>query len=493
MKKKPLVDDWTIMNKGGVYKIDKNRNVIVRFDKILNVPKNNTVNEFLILRTSYKNRLDKVVGYSNYFFKYYDPKKEVINKIGLIKGIIDVKCKKVKKKYFMTLVSDIVLTTSFIRSIENMVDDNYLYILGKNSIVNEYHDHIISDKYGKRIMCAVVAINILYPLIIHFVTTCNKKDDDLYEYFLPIIDIFSDEVIDIYEKIAMFVWSIIQISAKKNRKLWRQRAELGDMGKDEFYDICLRKHIITDSLPSLIFDNNMASYFQKVLEQQIGFYLRSEYEYMPILLNDERDENSLSSIDKFEMTLSKLDESIVILAENNLKNVISTLKERFNLYISKSEYDYYVSNLNLDKIQIRLINYYYAKYFNGYRDLKLIGPFEYIELVLMLKRRLQAQGSIYLPYILTGNFKNRAKTNKILTNKLIKEIQNSVEYQDMIANKLEYIIQLKGKDPVLGLLQSILSSTYMYVDYDNKERTGKKIEYDIDVFIVEFLSFINQI
>lgn len=493
MRKRLLVDDWIIKNRGGVYRIDKNKNVIVRFDKLLNVDTNAKVNEFYISRISYKNRLDKITGYANYFFKYYDPEKEVLNRIGLIKALIDIKNKKIKKKYFMTLIFDGILTPTTIKSIENMVDDNYLYILGKNSTIVDHHEQIISDKYGKRIMCGVVAINILYPLIIHFVTSCNKNDEDLYEYFVPIMDVFSNDDIDVHEKIAMFVWSVVQISVKKNKKLWRQRAELGDMGKDEFYDICLRKHIITDSIPSLIFDNNMASYFQKVLEQQLGFYLRAEYDYVPVELNDKKGEGNLSSMDKFEMTLTKLDESNVIIAEKNLKNVISTLKERFNLEISIEEYNYYITNLKLDKIQIQLINYYYARYFNGYRDLKLIGPFEYIELALILKRRLQAQGSIYLPYILTGNFKNRGKANKILTKKLIKGIKNSVEYQDMVSNKFDYAIQLKGKDPVLGLLQSILSSTYMYVDYDNEERTGKKIEYDIDIFIVEFLSFINQI
>ena len=305
---------------------------------------------------------------------------------------------------------------------------------------------------------------------------------------------FSDEYIDIHEKIALFVWTNVQISTKKDKKSWHQRLQLGDMGKDEFYDICLRKHIITDSLPSLIFDNHMGAYFKRFIDRQIGFYIGGEYDYMPIELdNKPRADLGLSSIDRFEMTLNKQDESIIILADNNIENVISTIKERYNLETDEEELDYYISNLKLDSIQIQLINYFYARYFNGFRDLKLIKKSDHIELTLLLKRRLQAQGMIYLPYILTGNFKYRGKSNKILTKKIIKEIKMSTDYQDMIKSKFEYILEFKGEDPIIGLLQSILNSTYKYVDYDNTERTGKDITYDIDVFIYEFLSFINQI
>lgn len=494
--KKVLVDDWIVYNRGGVYKVDRNKDVVVRFDKILNVTKNNSVNKFFIPKESYKNRIEKIAGYSNYFFKYYDPDKYILNKIGIIKALVDNKSKRVKKKYFMSLLLDYVFTLDCRMAIEKMVDDNYLYILDKNkdSVLTKHFELIINDRYGKRIMCAVVAINIVYPLIVHYVTIYNKKDADLYEYFVPLLDMFSDETIDIHEKLALFVWTNVQISAKRDKKSWRQRLQLGDMGKDEFYDICFRKHIITDSLPSLIFDNHMGAYFKRVIDRQIGFYIGAEFDYMPIELdNDKRGDMSISSMDRFEMSLNRQDESIIILADNNIQNVIATIKERYNLETYEEELEYYINNLELDSVQVQLINYFYARYFNGFRDLKLIKKSDHIELTLLLKRRLQAQGMIYLPYILTGNFKYKGKSNKILTKKIIKEIKLSTDYQEMIKSKFEYIVKLKGKDPIIGLLQSILNSTYKYVDYDNKDRTGKDIDYDIDVFIYEFLSFINQI
>lgn len=490
--RKLLVDDWIIKNKGGVYKVDKNRDVIVRFDKQLNVTKNNTVNKFFISKESYKNRICKIAGYSNYFFNYYDPDKNVLTNIGIIKALIDNKSKHIKKKYFISLLKDFVFNDDCKLAIEKMVNENYLYKLDKDrGIIPEL---VINDIYGKRIMSAVVAINIVYPLIIHYVIKCNKKNNDLYDYFVPIMDIFSDEKIDIHEKIALYVWTHIQINVKRNKKIWKQRLQLGDMGKDEFYDICLRKYIITDALPSLIFDKHMGAYFNKYIDQQLGFYIRAEYDYMPVELdNDRQSESKLSSMDKFEMTLNKQDESIIILADKNIETVINTIKERYNMESDEAELAYYMKNLELDNIQEQMINYFYARYFNGFRDLKLIKKYDLIELTLLLKRRLQAQGMIYLPYILTGNFKHRGKTNKILTKKLLKEIKSSTEYQAMIKSKFEYIIELKGKDPIIGLLQSILNSTYKYVDYDNQERTGKNIEYDMDLFIYEFLSFINQI
>lgn len=489
---KLLVDDWIIKNKGGVYKVDNNRDVLVRFDKQLNVTKNNTVNKFFISKESYKNRINKIAGYSNYFFNYYDPDKNILTNIGIIKAFVDNKSKHIKKKYFMSLLTDFVFTDECKIGIERMVDENYLYKLNKDKgIIPEL---IINDIYGKRIMCAVVAINIVYPLIVHYVIKHNKKNNDLYDYFVPIIDMFSDEKIDIHEKIALYVWTYIQLDSKRNKKSWKQRIQLGDMGKEEFYDICLRKHVITDALPALIFDNHMGAYLFRYIDQQLGFFIRAEYDYMPVELDNEKQSDSkLSSLDKFEMTLNKQDESIIILADKNIETVINTIKERYNIESDESEFIYYMEHLKLDKIQEQMINYFYARYFNGFRDLRLIKKRDLIELAILLKRRLQAQGMIYLPYIITGNFKHRGKANKILTKKLLKEIKSSTEYQAMIKSKFEYIIELKGKDPIIGLLQSILNSTYKYVDYDNQERTGKNIEYDIELFIYEFLSFINQI
>lgn len=108
--KKLLVDDWIVKSKGGVYKVDNNRDLIVRFDKHLKVTKNDIVNKFFISKESYKNRIGKIAGYANYFFNYYDPHKTTLNKIGILKALIDNKSKRVKKKYFTSLLIDYVFT-----------------------------------------------------------------------------------------------------------------------------------------------------------------------------------------------------------------------------------------------------------------------------------------------------------------------------------------------------------------------------------------------
>ena len=75
----------------------------------------------------------------------------------------------------MSLLLDYVFTIDCKRKIEKMVDENYLNILDKNkdSELTKHYELIINDRYGKRIMCAVVAINIVYPLIIHYITVKN--------------------------------------------------------------------------------------------------------------------------------------------------------------------------------------------------------------------------------------------------------------------------------------------------------------------------------
>lgn len=500
------VDDWVKNYKGGVYTLTSQNNVFVDFNKYIDLnvtnSRNNHIGTFVLSRKSFKTRIPKICGYSNYFFEYYGSDRFLQN-LFMVKVLVDSKQKKLKTKSFIELMKKYLITPDVEEKIWEMVEYNYLNILDKNNpIVKNSKDakddyfryQIISDKNGKRIMCSVIAIDLIYPLVVHYTYIREKKNDDLFQYFAPFLDMFSTEEIDNIQKLSMYTWSILSIHYSHNKPLWRHKAVLGDMSIDEFYDKCFRKYIVTDSLPWLIFDNNMGSFFYKILQEQLNYYIRAEYETMPVELNMDKDEDEgFSEMEKFENRLSKIDEGLVILSETNVHSVIETIKTRFNMYISSDELEFYISNLHFSKDQHVIINYHYAKYFNGYRDLKMIDKNTFVEMALIMRFRLLAQGMVYLPYILTGNLKKKGVANKINVDKVLKKVTKSKYYKEIMNNKFGYIVAAKNQNPIIKLLRSILVSTYTYVDYYNPDLNGEDIEFDMETLVYEFLQFIDQI
>jgi hypothetical protein len=164
-----------------------------------------------------------------------------------------------------------------------------------------------------------------------------------------------------------------------------------------------------------------------------------------------------------------------------------------NCIILQDEIDYYKDNHNFDKFQVNLVKYYYAKYFNGFRDLNMLSREQYVKLLVMLKLRLQAQQYVYLPYILCGNIKSKLNTRTIQNKKFINKVETSTMYKKLIHEKFAYIIDLKEDNIILNIISTILNTSFTYVEYEDDSRLGEVIETNPDIVCEEILTFLNQI
>jgi hypothetical protein len=164
-----------------------------------------------------------------------------------------------------------------------------------------------------------------------------------------------------------------------------------------------------------------------------------------------------------------------------------------NVNIPKEEIAFYKKNHNINKFQVQLVYYYYAKHFGGYRDLNLLTRKQYLKLLVLLKRKLQFQGLVYLPQILTGNVEKLNKRT-IQNAKFLMKIENSVIYQTLVNEKFSTLDELKKSNLILNLLSTIINTQFTIVDYDNDEKLGEKLEIaNPDILSDEFLSFLNQL
>ena len=258
-------------------------------------------------------------------------------------------------------------------------------------------------------------------------------------------------------------------------------------------DELLKDKIISETMFKYRFDKNVVSFNYVVLEKQLGFFLIEPYKTNRIELSAKKDLSGLSGLDKLEMNSSKLDESIVILSDINIKQTIKRIKKNMHMDISDDELEFYRNNLKITRLQSQLVFYYYAKYFNGYRDLNLLNRTQYLKLLIMLKKRLQYQNFIYFPQIISANIESKLNARTIRNDKFLTKIQTSQIYQSLVENKYSTLENINKGDTILNLLSTLLNTTFTFVDYEHPDMLGNPIELNQDMVSDEFLNFLNQL
>ena len=198
-------------------------------------------------------------------------------------------------------------------------------------------------------------------------------------------------------------------------------------------------------------------------------------------------------IDKLEINSSKIDESVVILSNSNINDTIKKLRKSTGIKISKDEIEYYKQNMNITTFQSQLVFYYFAKYFNGYRDLNMVNRTQYIKLLIILKKRLYFQEYVYLPEILTANIDGKLNSRTIRNDKFLTKIQTSDIYQSIMSNKYSILHDIGKDDLILKILSRMINTKFTVVNYDHPEQLGETIEVNQDIISEEFLNFLNQL
>ena len=149
--------------------------------------------------------------------------------------------------------------------------------------------------------------------------------------------------------------------------------------------------------------------------------------------------------------------------------------------------------MNITTFQSQLVFYYFAKYFNGYRDLNMVNRTQYIKLLIILKKRLYFQEYVYLPEILTANIDGKLNSRTIRNDKFLTKIQTSDIYQSIMTNKYSILHDIGKDDLILKILSRMINTKFTVVNYDHPEQLGETIEVNQDIISEEFLNFLNQL
>lgn len=465
--------------------------MIIPFDEIFKHP-NKGFNTFVIKKESYVKQLPEISLYINYFIKFYDDNQELLMTYLMLKHQIDNKKKSVKLKAFIKMMYSVLFTPTILEKISKMVEDNYYIDLTSKKDVKYAETLQFTNDHAKIMMKISIAMKLMVPILFHYINRNNiGKETPLYVFYDELFYMF-DTNVDIQMKLRITVSAKIKKHFNNNSILWSQREVMG-MDPLIYTNTLLKDNIISETMVKYRFHKNIVSFNSVVLDKQLVYFSITQYSHTMRELTSTRDNEGLSGIDKLEMNSAKIDESLVILSSVNIKKTIKKIEKQFGVEVDKQELKYYEKHHKINKFQVQLVYYFYAKYFGGYRDLHLLTRVQYIRLLLILKMRLQYQGFVYLPLILSGNVEKMVKRT-IQNQKFLDKIRNSSVYQSIIKEKFNTLEELKKNNVIINLLSVLLNSHFSVVDYDYPEKLGMKIEITTpDILSDEFLNFLNQI
>lgn len=486
------VDDWQPQPENEKV-LFNGKLIVVPFDKLFNHQNTDVLNNFIIKKESYVKKIPEIVHYINYFINFYDPDNELLLAYLKLKFLIDNKKNTISIEAFIKFVYNILLSESMCEKIIKLVEDNYYIDLSSNTGIKYNESLEFTNEHAKVMMQISMAMKMMVPVMFHYLNAYGyiKNRSYLFRFYEGLFDLFGSDI-DIYNKLFISISSKVNVSYARNKVIWDQREIFGTDPLTHM-DELLKDKIISETMFKYRFDKNVVSFNYVVLEKQLGFFLIEPYKTNRIELSAKKDLTGLSGLDKLEMNSSKLDESIVILSDINIKQTIKRIKKNMHMDISDEELEFYRNNLKITRFQSQLVFYYYAKYFNGYRDLNLLNRTQYLKLLIMLKKRLQYQNFIYFPQIISANIESKLNARTIRNDKFLTKIQTSQIYQSLVENKYSTLENINKGDTILNLLSTLLNTTFTFVDYEHPDMLGTPIELNQDMVSDEFLNFLNQL
>lgn len=503
-----LVDEWRPDKADCVVKYD-GKLVIVPFDTIFNNEDIGILNAFNILKDSYVKQLSSITLYINYFIKYYDDDNELLLAYLKLKSMADNRGeRKLSLPIFIQFVYNVLLSESMQAKIVQMVEDNYYLDVSSND-GKKYNESLeFTTEHAKVLMQISIAMKLMIPIMLHYInkikyskekerTKARKKSHQfsyktyMYRFYAGLFDMFGG-AINIYNKLWISTWSKINVHHSANKTIWDQR-EIYGTNTITHMDELLRDKIICETMFKYVFNNNIINFNHVILRNQLGFFICEKYATNRIELSSKKDVNGLSGLDKLEMNSVKLDESVAILSDVNIKHTIKTIEKQMRTKVSKEEIQYYTKHLTITKFQVQLCQYFYARVFGGYRDLSFLNRKHYLKLLILLKKRLRLQGMIYLPDILTSNIEGRLNARTIRNDKFLSKIETTPLYKNITENKYSTLADINKGDLIIGMLSTLINTKFTIVDYDNPDKLGETIEVNQDMISDEFLNYLNQL
>ena len=491
------VDEWNPEPEDNIIH-SSGKCVIIPFDKYLDRVQTDYLNVFYVsYKDSYVKQFDRIALYVNYFIKYYDPDDELLMNYYYCKFIIDSNKTNPSRKSMIKWLYKYFVTPSMYKKVTKFVEDNYRIDLAQNKEPDKQYTESLefTNRHAMLLMVISTFIKMMIPLVMHYISVIKGKPEvkNLILYYRPLFDlVYKTEGVNLYAKLFHSINVKVNINEANNPLIWDKYAA-NSVDAVSYTEELLDKNLIVDNIFKYNFYQSIISFNSVILKTQLQYRCVKNFGITMREISTEKDSDGLSYLDKLEMDTVKIDENIILLSKVNIKDTIKRIKKKTKIKVSKKEKKFYLKHTKVNTIGRSLVFYYYTKVFGGFTDLNHITIDKYMELMVLMKRRLAVNGFIFLSQIISANVDGRINNRMIHNNKMLERIRKSKTYQNIINNKYSTLEKAGKEDTILALLSSLINTDFTIVDYDEPEKLGMSLYCDFDTLAQEFLDFINSI
>lgn len=513
----PRVDQWYPNREEQIFKQVKNA-IILPVSAFFGIEESRVLDSFMLTPKRCYNSDEvrmHICQYMNYFERFYDKEHELLFYMYRIKQLIDTgyldnqgnQVRTYQLQDFLNDIKTYILSDSMYNKAWSMVEANYqldLNYKNKSNVGLQY-----SNRHGKYFMEMSLFMNMMIPLIMHFVyrnriVSTEKVNEIIFTIYNWLFEEYVDEnkmakrglqPADMYAKLYETASTTMNSHYKSNKILWAISEIRGYSPTINAYDAI--NTTIMQIMPKYKYDGNVITCNISGIRNNIKYNISDisyEYDYVSLSSSKRDGEDNTSQFDKFEAHLIKTDEGLLIQNDYRAEKVMNSIIAKYGPF-EQDEIDFYKKELIkhgrpiINKFQQNLINNMFYKFFGDTVSINSINADQYVILMIAAKRMMLADQMRLLPYIISSSIQ-QISSRTTLCKKELTKLEQSEYYNDIL---IKYNGDMKKVKQILALIATMLSSKFQIIDYNDKELHGMDIKMESDILIDEVLRFIIQI
>ena len=513
----PKVDEWYPRKEEEIFTQCKNA-IILPVSEFFGIEKSKVLDSFMLTPKRCYNSDEvrfHICMYLNYFERYFDHEHELLFYIFRMKqlmdtGFIDNTGNLIRSYTLADFYNDIktyILSDSMYNKAWAMVEYNYQLDLNYKNKSNEGLQY--NNQHGKYFMEMSLFMNMLIPLIMHFVyrnkiMSTEKIHEIIFTVYNWLFEVYVDfekmekrglKPADMYAKLYETASTTMQSHYKTNKILWTISEIRGYSPTINANDAI--NTTIMQVMPKYTYNGNIVSYNISSVRNNIKYNISDisyEFDYSSLSSSKRDGEDNTSQFDKFEAHLIKTDESLLLQNDFRCEKIMESIISKFGPF-EQDEIDFYKKELTkhgrpvINKFQQNLVNNMFYRYFGDTVSINSINADQYIILMIAGKRYMLNSGMRLLPYIFSSNIIQISSRTTLCKKELIKLEQS--EYYNEIQKK--YSGDDRKIKQIQALIATMLSSKFQVIDYYDQTINRMDIKMESDILIDELLRFIIQI
>ena len=436
----------------------------------------------------------------NFLYRYYCMKRDLDND-NFQQGNV--------KQFVSSIVN--LFDVEIINEIRKLINENYVetgdikYKENKDNFIDSitFLDYHIKVLYIVSRMTHFVAPLCIEYLKTHFEADAKVLLTEVFTALFPIAESYgpgivpisaNDRPADVYQKVYDFVQTKVFDTIKSDETMWERQAHFGVNPKITTEQIVSK--LIVDIIPEVSFNGNVINMFATVTRKSVLDYTLRKKDLYNINqiseidnASDDNDNAVVSESDMFDAMNAKHDAFGVLIRHTFTTDTVNKIIERSGVVINPEDVEYYMKNIHFHKFQTFAIFSSCLSAFGGTENLYGLNQENYIRLMLMICKRLEASGLRELSYYISG-IKNRhyiaKKESRIFNQQLVADPL----YQYIINNKYSNIKNIiDKKNNFISSRISFLTSNEFSYNLPDSNLTGQIIPRNDDLIRQQVLRF----